>query len=86
MSRIATTHISRPLGKTTTALGQHAWLHSATSAEVDTPMGVRPGVESVNELTAKADTRSSSSRAEWKPKLAMSAGWRRSPSPSAAPR
>jgi hypothetical protein len=34
-------------GKTTTALGSHEWLKSATKGETTTPMGVRSGAESV---------------------------------------
>ena len=53
MSRSATTHISLPVGKTTTAFGQQLWLHSATRGDVATPIGVRSGWESANEFKAR---------------------------------
>lgn len=52
MSLIATTCMSLPpRGKTTTAFGSHEWLNSAQTGDVATPIGVRSGAESVNELT-----------------------------------
>ena len=40
------------VGKTTTAFGKHEWLRSATSGEIVTPMLLRCGVVSANELEA----------------------------------